>query len=380
MDATPEWDYVRRLSTSQKTFRIRRQGKLERSRRAYRLKRQMARRQIHVRKVEGTYLDFHRIRAPKVFGLSVESERSNVLNFLKNLRDTVGIQKKHVLIDFSETETLIADAMLLAYAEITRLVARFSREVKIRCILPKKSFSTRTKPFIEKREKVAQVLKQIGLLDLLGNQAKVEPTYEDVVHWKAVHGYKVQGDITEPILQVVDDVLGEMVSRKLYTGVSEAMTNTTHHAYLEDRHDGLNLKDKAGWWMFLQVKDNMLSILMCDLGIGIPRSLPKTNRDWLHKLFSEKYPAPDSLSIKYATEYGRTSTNLSNRGKGLKKMLSIVESLEASSLRIHSNKGVFTAGKITHIVSRDYQDSIMGTLISWNIPISENAEGESTNV
>lgn len=133
----------------------------------------------------------------------------------------------------------------------------------------------------------------------------------------------------------------------------------------------MNTPGNFGWWMFMQVKDNKLSLLVCDLGIGIPNSLPSNNSFWLHDFVRVVPEFRDSAAIKFAAEHGSTSTNLSNRGKGLKKMRKIVDEIPNTSLRIFSNKGRFDAGAKIEILERDYQISIKGTMIIWTIDIEE---------
>lgn len=146
------------------------------------------------------------------------------------------------------------------------------------------------------------------------------------------------------------------------------------------------------WWIFSQEKDNKLSICVCDLGIGISRSLLTNSEnvaeDWFAKLkkflksHKEKYDK-DSASIKAAIEIGNTRTNLSNRGKGLNQIINQISILcdHKASIAILSNKGSYIINRgmiedrpLTGIVdgfSLPFKQSIDGTVILWQIPIDK---------
>lgn len=62
--------------------------------------------------------------------------------------------------------------------------------------------------------------------------------------------------------------------KQLYEGMVEAMANSVAHAYLSERGDGFELTpDTKRWWAFWQERAGKLSVVICDLGIGISRSL-----------------------------------------------------------------------------------------------------------
>lgn len=317
---------------------------------------------------------FVSVYMPSVISIGRDQERTSFLEALDALRVLACKDEKNIVLDFSATRHIAADGMLLLYAELLRLKRHLGSKISVRCRLPENSVSRKNKFLDSDAVKVAEVLKHVGILDLLGNSSKIMPSREDVIHWKIAHGSKSQGSKTEPLLKVVDDLLGKMVSRKFYTGLTEAMTNSYHHAYSDIREDGLNIENDGGWWMFSQVKDKVLSILICDLGIGIPRSLPRTNNSWIMQLEKRRFIQADSLAIEYATRHGSTSTDLLNRGKGLKKMVQLVKDVPNSSLVIYSNSGAFYSGKSREIggfVQKDFKKSILGTLVYWQVELRD---------
>ncbi len=99
---------------------------------------------------------------------------------------------------------------------------------------------------------------------------------------------QMDGQRALELLGDLDDRLPSRLQRGLYDGIVEAMTNANHHAYEQIRDDGLRHEDlQKEWWMFSQVRENRLSVSFCDLGIGIPRSLPlKRKTLWAQLLLS----------------------------------------------------------------------------------------------
>jgi hypothetical protein len=162
-------------------------------------------------------------------------------------------------------------------------------------------------------------------------------------------------------------------------GVEEAMDNSVHHAYIELRGDRLSGKheeaDARRWWLFAEVLDDWLHVNFCDLGIGIPRSLPKSWSEEAGDIVTLALTSAkkDVRMIKRAFEVGRTRTDLEHRGKGLKNIAMAAQEL-GGVLTIHSNAGCirkdFREGRLS-LKSYTYKRSIMGTVIQWSIPLSK---------
>ncbi|MGO4151473.1 hypothetical protein [Cupriavidus sp. YAF13] len=258
--------------------------------------------------------------------------------------------------DFSRTRKAFADGMLLLYAEVRRL--RFDYpQVKIKCRLPANS-------------KVAEVLKQIGLLDLLGCGKKITPSRADVIHWNFATGSSVDGERYEDVVGIpFEGSLAQPLHEALYVGMTEAMTNVIHHAYDGARDDGLIPISQKQWWMFSTAKEGYLNVVLCDLGVGIPRTFPfkhPTIWNWLTSLGKTK----DADVLTEAVKLGATRTGQDGRGRGLWQLLDFVNQLEDSHLTIHSNSGVYYKQR-AKTGTYNFRDSILGTLIQWRIPLRQ---------
>lgn len=297
---------------------------------------------------------FAMLKAPVTFTISSEENRRNLLRFLGKLRETIVLRKHAVRIDFTATQKMITDGTLLFYAELCRL-KRLGGGVKIRCIPPR-------------NPKVAQVLKQVGIFDLIGYRRRIETTYDDVIHWRSANGHEVIGEKFDEVLGHYDGQITEALSQKLYLGFTEAMTNCHHHAYIGVRPDGLNVAhEPKEWWMFSQERDGWLTVVFCDLGIGIPGTLP-IKKPSLWQRIQTFGGQLDAHAIQEAIIESRTRTGLHHRGKGLKQLVDVIARVGSGQVNIFSNRGCFTLKSGSESIFQ-FKDNIYGTLINWRVPI-----------
>lgn len=326
---------------------------------------------------------------PAFITVFLNKNRSKLLKITNKLRDYYFRKNICIKLDFSKTKKMFTEGTLYLLAELETLKIT-NPDIQFD-LIPSKEII------------VNQVLKQTGILELLGVSLNFKDIEfdETVKYWKYSSGHKVEMDSAEDMLDDFDDLLSESSSTSIFNSITEAVTNCHHHAYLEKRFINDPMKAKK-WWIFSQEKDNKLSICVCDLGIGIPKSLLRNTEnvaeDWFSKLknflksHKEKYDK-DSASIKAAIEIGNTRTNLVNRGKGLNQIINQISTLcdHKASIAILSNKGSYIINRgmiedrpLTGIVdgfSLPYKQSIDGTVILWEIPIdkqiSDNASGAS---
>ncbi|MEJ1422243.1 MAG: hypothetical protein Q2484_17125 [Candidatus Sedimenticola sp. (ex Thyasira tokunagai)] len=305
------------------------------------------------------------IGTPVVFSLLSDKRRVKFLRFSERLRAVLSLKNSSILIDFSSTTSMYSDATLIFRAHLCRLVNNCSNN-KIRIKLSRSN-------------KINQVLKQIGALDLLGQKPNIPTDHPDVVNWRYAQGASVVGEKYEEILGPYDGAITEKLSEGLYLGLTEAMTNTKHHAY-PNTEEALHCNVESNeWWMFSQEKDGRLDVCFCDLGIGIPESLPEKKPGLWQSIMSKLGETiTDGNIIEEAIQYSLSRTGHEYRGKGLKQLTSVLTNTEGGHLILHSNRGCYfhENGK-TQIYN--YSDSVGGTLISWSLPIaSEGHTNEYT--
>lgn len=160
----------------------------------------------------------------------------------------------------------------------------------------------------------------------------------------------------------------------LHSGLTEAITNVSHHAYPDEY--GCSKSDK-NWYLTGSYNDETkeLKIVFFDQGIGIPKSLPESEV-WekvlkiLDKLnLSGAGSKKDEVLLKAAVELDRTSTDENDRGKGLQDLLEFIRKRGNGYLSILSLKGLYKfsvyKGQET-VKSECFANAIGGTLIIWS--------------
>ncbi len=299
------------------------------------------------------------IQAPQSFTIATP-HRNKLLRFLKTLRQEIVLGAKPICIDFRPTQKFIADGTLLFWAELHRALSLTGSKRLVQCIPPRNA-------------KLRQVMVQVGVARMLSYKHKGAIGFEDVVHWRAAHGVQVDGAKYERILGRYDGRIASALSSKLYVSIVEGMKNVIHHAHIDQRNDGLNVGNEAlTWWMFSQEREGQLSVLICDLGIGIPRSLPVRHQTAYRKLIQVVTTGsgniPDSKVIEEATKLKVTRTNQEFRGKGLDQMVKAITQDFEGKVCIQSNRGCYTNDR-GNVELIDHEMSILGTLIYWKVPL-----------
>jgi hypothetical protein len=233
--------------------------------------------------------------------------------------------------------------------------------------------SRATKPLME------EVLKQDGVYDSLGVSCSITPSSDTVVHWRHATGALADGSEGYTVLEDYEGRLAEGIQRGLYEGMVEAMTNTVQHAYIETEGEALKKHIGRRWWMLSQEKDGKLSVLICDLGIGIPKSLPKS-KSYAPAFVTQMWEKlgldrTDASAIEVAVRLGETRTGKRGRGKGLAEIMSAVDLSDEAGVIISSNRGVFAhhAGKNQ---SYNHSRAIRGTLVHWEVPIVSESKND----
>lgn len=298
------------------------------------------------------------LRSPTHFDIYDGDPRKQTLVFIEKLREMVNAGCRKIWIDFSDTRKFGSGGAILFFAELSRLIESVNG-LTIRGSLPKSN-------------KAAQVLQQIGLSKLLKTKNKTECLDGDVVNWRSARGQGAIGEKYDEIMGYYEGRITESLQSELYTGITEAMTNAHQHAYIAQRGDGIETPiDYRPWWMFSQERDGKLSVVFCDLGVGIPASLPYTRPRLWHLM--ERRNMGQGRRIEGAVRNSQTRTKKQHRGKGLRQITQTISSCEGGKAIILSNKGWYSM-KAGRKESGDFADSIMGTVIYWQMPLPPRSE------
>lgn len=278
-----------------------------------------------------------------------------MIRFLKRLRKA--FKKSHAIcVDFRRVDRAIAGGTLLFFSELHRLKTIYPNHA-LRCIPPRDNT-------------VSQVFKHLKIFDVFGYKSHVQTVRADVVNWRSATSDVIDGKLVGGTLAAYESLQGEK-AKLLYRGATEAMNNVVDHAYIEDRRDGLPPPPKKSWWLFCMENDDHAVVAVCDLGIGIPRSLPlvypaEIIRATAAKFTRGKIPA-DSAMIAAAMRLSRTRTDVQGRGKGLPDATAIVDAVPGGALYIFSNKGLLQYSDRIY-KRKDFALSIKGTVVIWSVP------------
>ncbi|ERS12549.1 hypothetical protein Q673_02750 [Marinobacter sp. EN3] len=136
--------------------------------------------------------------------------------------------------------------------------------------------------------------------------------------------------------------------------------------------------------MFVGINLNDLVVVVCDLGVGIPTTIPqKHSKASINAVlnFLNIKGNNDSDLIHASTYLSKSRTQQKHRGKGGKDIMGLLDHYVKANLSIYSNKGCFRgsnkttkSGKVHPWAVKDEQKlSIQGTVIEWSVPIKELA-------
>lgn len=326
------------------------------------------------------------IDAPSKLDLYSPKNHRGFVLFLKSLRNSVNYHEK-TIINLKHSSRITAAAGLLLVAEVDRLKKAFPNK-SIKCINPEETYNA---PGKSSQNLVESALNQIGFYRILGQTNNKKAVASSVKKWRHLSGDSADGTLADSLLQTLKNDIPALVLKKLYRGAIEAIANCVEHAYPSSRMDGLDINDPR-WWMLVGLDDSTLSIIVCDLGVGIPNTLPSKHEESMLNYIKTALGITgnsDSDLIRMSTHIRQTRTKLNNRGKGGKDFRSMTVNFPSSVLTIRSNKGAFfITGKeranLKKVSSRrfvsdtnksesmiEHANSICGTLIEWAIPLKD---------
>lgn len=306
------------------------------------------------------------VDAPKIIDIRDKNNRKHFLHFISKLflRRKV---KGALRICFEKTKHITPEAMILFLAKLklARSISRSYLDIKV--VPP-------TDVDCEDAEKIRQVLHKVGVYEITGQSIKARCVHPMVTSWSVL-----KGNTSDPFdAAAVKDFLeiyDQQVDSALHKAFKEALINIGHHAFKRGKH--------GNWIAFVHINQDIRTVVVCDLGMGIPVSISQGSDDIQRELFnlverlvnSVKRNPRDSDYIRGSIKYGISVTGKKGRGKGLAQMKQVVDSLEngKSKLNIYSNKGLYNVSSGDASASlEDYSGSIGGTIITWSVPVSAN--------
>ena len=304
-----------------------------------------------------------KLPAPKSLCIYDERHCEETLEYINKIKKyaSAGL---NVHISFPITNYISAGAMLLLLATVDDI----RRKAKVNL--------TATRAAINKTE---CIFNQTGFTKVLGKTPQKTEAYADVEFWLNATGSVADPEIASNILEQIKNAIPK--EKKLpFKGFVEAISNSVEHGY---KHlNSSKYSRTSRWWAFGGISEGHVILLTCDLGAGIPVTLPREiQASWLDRALRYSgidKSTDDAKLIKAATALRETATKQQNRGKGLHDMKKIVEKIPGSKLGIYSNKGLYgfqtsRKGKFSDKL-KTYSNSINGTLIEWQMPVEKGNE------
>ena len=308
----------------------------------------------------------YKLDAPRVIDIRSKDNRRQFLSFINKLL-VVKSKKRYLRISFEATKHIIPEAMILFVSKLKQVCISNSDYHNIK-VVPPRSLTC------EDAEKIRQVLYRLRVYKITGQNITAECNHPQVINWHQMHGNV--SDVFEPEkIKNFLQVDGRDAESVLHKAFKEALINIQHHAYKSS--------SSGDWLAFVRAEGSIRTIVVCDLGIGIPESIAGGDNDAQKEIFGRVKKVAnrfgrnplDSEFIRGSVKLGVSGTGEKGRGKGLPQMKRVVDSIESSGsrLNIYSNRGCYTvfSGNITPQIS-NYKDSVGGTIITWSVPVRVN--------
>lgn len=301
---------------------------------------------------------YNQIQLPVMLAIHMEKYRSMLLTAIQSIHRSVRKGLTDIELDFSRTRKIYSDAMLWLYAEINN-IQNINKDVRFSC----------KKPY---DEKVSHVLHQIGIYRICREKFTPNKQFSDVIYWRTCAGKQVIAEEYDHLVGDQHDLFHPEID--LFGGCVEATKNARKHAYIDRRELSPVQHDETAWWIFSQIKDGNMYVSVCDLGIGIAATLPRSRAEFFFEIvkkFQGKTTSADLIAAALETSKSRTGKDY--HGNGLPKIASVVQKTKQGILVIHSHDGyveIAEGEKNFH----NYKTKIPGTIVSWTLPVRTRDE------
>lgn len=309
-----------------------------------------------------------RIEAPVTMDLANYQNAKELLRVVRAISNRVLKLGLPVRLDLSGTKQFYVSGAIYLYAELDRVINESNLVKPVTLIRPKAS-------------RPCEVMKQIGLFDLCGDDVNITPEREDVIYWRLTKGENQSGELqgrhVEEVTAMANSTAQQLEVNGIWKGINEAVNNVVEHAYRLPRYDNFQGLPNTKWWMLSHIRNNHFVTAVCDLGCGYSKTINKTMpEDFLVKLKGIlNIGNEDIFAIKAAMEYGRTSTEQRNRGKGSRDAQSVLLAHGKGELIILSNSGLVKFSMKNGKLQEEFTDDIGldtgGTILWWRIPLQD---------
>ncbi|WP_314346141.1 hypothetical protein [Haemophilus parahaemolyticus] len=319
------------------------------------------------------------IRAPKVLDIYNHINYEETLRFINSFEK---IDKQKIIISFTSCEEVKAAALVLLYAKLETILKSKS-DVLI-------SFLYGANFFIKK------IINHSGI-EFLCSQKYSENNFNTESNHLAIIsgvGGQYRDDIIDFIkANIYKNKLSVTQESEYSDAIQEAINNVGFHAYPNQE------PQNRFWWLRCSLIKDELYLILYDQGAGIPNTFSKGNKifdeiDWddpetlsILAELRDKWSLDKSISVDEIHNNQTKNSQLiglamtdditrvsgkdeSKHGQGSKSIKKLVSNNENGMLWIFSNNGLFrfTSEEDMPMLD-DFNSSINGTLIQWNIKV-----------
>ncbi|MFG0864589.1 hypothetical protein [Pseudomonas sp. FYR_7] len=322
-----------------------------------------------------------KIQVPAKLDLYSKQNFDVLCKFISNLREMAKYNER-IILCFRHTHRITAAAALRMLAEVEHLQTSYEN-LSFGCSIPPK----RRGKYKNADKVIEAILQQIGFFKLIGQPERAPTKQTDIARWKQLSGNLADGSLAGNLLNSLPSSISKQSKAQLYKGAIEAMANSVDHAYPEGDCE----HPENRWWMLVGTSSDKITLIVCDLGVGIPVTLPQKHPDSLLKSIFKICGIlgnADADLIHASTFIKRSRTNQTHRGKGGADIRSITEHFPSALLSIRSNRGCYVVAgaeregampdgyrQIPDTDGREwsasYNGSIRGTLIEWTVSLKE---------
>lgn len=306
------------------------------------------------------------IECPEIY--SLENNHGRVVSVLNEIRRVAYNPRESAAFDMSKIREISPTAALLTVAELDRLLAMKS---------------TRLQPVNVSTwdPNVSRKLEEMGFFDFLQTTTQGQPEGGEgrTRYVRFETGSLADGEAFDRFQQTHLDPVFEELPGDLYAAVTEAMVNVSQHAYRDGRRRHRR-KEPKRWWLSasFEVEERRMSVMICDLGQGIPQTLPRMHREQLRELIGDlgfsEFLKDDARMIRAAHELGRAASGEPHRGKGLPTNIrGYLDGVGVpAKYRVLSRRGEYvyeTDGARTKESTIAHSSLLSGTLIVWELEL-----------
>lgn len=315
------------------------------------------------------------LKPPPILSFSRSGEETQ--KFLVRLRqavDLVRLQNIKLYVDFSPIKYIGPAAALCLLAEFDRW-QRVGRRKLHAVQVDRWNIHVR------------RLLQDLGFFDVLRTAVRPSPVEPgpDADRWiKFRSGDQADGSEIVGLRDDLEKLSWPLRHRlRVYDGLSEALTNVVNHAY--PVVPGLPDDPALGrrWWLSGSVEQgrSRARMMVLDLGITIPRSLPGTDvwsriervLPFLHRVMPT---SEDAKLLVAAFMVGRTRTGRRYRGRGLGEILRVAGAHRTNRVRIISGRGMVQWTLEGGFRGEELPFPFLGTLIEWDLGVVPNQHGQ----